>query len=313
MKASVYILALSLCFTLANGVLYVNPGNPHNFPTIQSAIDAVPSDNSQWIEISIKEGIYNEKVTIPSDKPFIYLKGDGVGKTTVTWGDNGTIETSPTISFLADNTLVSGIKFVNSFNYPPKNNNPSWAVAARIAGDKLAFYQCSFLGFQDTLYDERGRHYFNQCTIEGAVDFIFGNGQSIYEQCRILLNTPEIGYIAAHGRYDPNDSSGFVFKKCRVIRKSEGKTYLGRAWKEYSRVIFYKSLMANNILPEGWDSWDKDVKNLTFVEHHCYGPGYDTSKRVNWVKTLRPNELMAFVDISYIDSERWIGQQPTVH
>lgn len=55
------------------------------------------------------------------------------------------------------------------------------AVAAMIAGDKSIFYKCEFLGFQDTLWDVEGRHYFKLCTIEGAVDFIFGNGQSIYE------------------------------------------------------------------------------------------------------------------------------------
>ena len=55
------------------------------------------------------------------------------------------------------------------------------AVAARIYGDKSAFYDCSFTGFQDTLWDVEGRHYFKNCNIKGAVDFIFGNGQSYYE------------------------------------------------------------------------------------------------------------------------------------
>ena len=55
------------------------------------------------------------------------------------------------------------------------------AVAARISGDQSAFRECGFLGYQDTLLDDKGEHYFILCTIEGAVDFIFGNGQSIYE------------------------------------------------------------------------------------------------------------------------------------
>lgn len=50
-----------------------------------------------------------------------------------------------------------------------------------IAGDKASFYRCSFYGVQDTLWDVEGRHYFKGCFIEGAVDFIFGAGQSIYE------------------------------------------------------------------------------------------------------------------------------------
>lgn len=55
------------------------------------------------------------------------------------------------------------------------------AVALRISGTKAAFYNCSFVGSQDTLYDHKGLHYFNNCFIQGSVDFIFGYGRSLYE------------------------------------------------------------------------------------------------------------------------------------
>lgn len=55
------------------------------------------------------------------------------------------------------------------------------AVAARIFGDRSAFFDCGFMGFQDTLWDVQGRHLFENCYIEGAIDFIFGRGQSIYK------------------------------------------------------------------------------------------------------------------------------------
>ncbi|WMV22173.1 hypothetical protein MTR67_015558 [Solanum verrucosum] len=56
------------------------------------------------------------------------------------------------------------------------------AVALRISGNKTAFYNCSFYGSQDTLYDHKGLHYFNNCFIQGSVDFIFGHGRSLYER-----------------------------------------------------------------------------------------------------------------------------------
>lgn len=62
-----------------------------------------------------------------------------------------------------------------------EKGNPVPAVAARIYGDKSSFYDCGFVGYQDTLWDVEGRHHFKNCFIEGAVDFIFGNGQSYYE------------------------------------------------------------------------------------------------------------------------------------
>lgn len=59
--------------------------------------------------------------------------------------------------------------------------NVTWAPAAAIAGDKASFYQCDFISLQDTLSDARGRHYFYDSSVEGAIDFIRGNGQSMYE------------------------------------------------------------------------------------------------------------------------------------
>jgi len=66
------------------------------------------------------------------------------------------------------------------------------ALAARISGDKSAFFNCGFVGFQDTLWDELGRHYFQGCTIEGAGDFIFGDGQSYYRVLEIHFSIRKI-------------------------------------------------------------------------------------------------------------------------
>lgn len=57
----------------------------------------------------------------------------------------------------------------------------------RISGDKAAFYNCKFLGFQDTLCDDKGNHLFKDCYIEGTVDFIFGGARSLYLVYKISL------------------------------------------------------------------------------------------------------------------------------
>lgn len=57
-----------------------------------------------------------------------------------------------------------------------------WQAAAfRISGDKAYFLGCGFYGAQDTLCDDAGRHYFEDCYVEGSIDFIFGNGRSLYK------------------------------------------------------------------------------------------------------------------------------------
>ena len=74
--------------------------------------------------------------------------------------------------------------FQNYYNHVIKDKGTkriTWAPAAIIAADKVSFHACSFISVQDTLFDARGRHYFENCYIEGAMDFIFGNGQSFYD------------------------------------------------------------------------------------------------------------------------------------
>ncbi|QHO22921.1 hypothetical protein HN51_046722 [Arachis hypogaea] len=67
--------------------IVVNFFGHDNFSTIQSAIDSVPSD---WVSINVKAGIYREKVSIPSDKPYIILKETEKKKTWIEWGDHNT-------------------------------------------------------------------------------------------------------------------------------------------------------------------------------------------------------------------------------
>ncbi|KAK9287899.1 hypothetical protein L1049_016343 [Liquidambar formosana] len=197
------------------------------------------SNNSQWVCIQVKAGVYREKLTISANKPYIMIKGEGKRRTKVVWDDHASVAQSPTLMVLADNFIAKCISFTNSYNYPWNNGNPRVpAVAAMIAGDKCSFYRCGFFGLQDTLWDFQGRHYFKLCTIEGVVDFIFGTGQSIYERCVISVigealdpNSP--GFITAQGRTNENDPNGFVFKDCNVI--GQGLTYLGRPWRDYAR------------------------------------------------------------------------------
>ncbi|QHO04676.1 putative pectinesterase [Arachis hypogaea] len=116
-----------------------------------------------------------------------------------------------------------------------------------------------FFGLQDTLWDNYGKHYYKFCTIEGAVDFIFGAGQSLFERCSInvigrALGKWFVGYITAQARENPKDSNGFVFKNCNV--SGNGSTFLGRPWRPYAKVLFYNTSMANIIQPAGWDLWD---------------------------------------------------------
>ncbi|XWS42323.1 hypothetical protein CRYUN_Cryun16bG0004600 [Craigia yunnanensis] len=261
------------CSTAGNGgskfasTIVVDMSGGGNFNSVQSAIDSIPPNNNQWIKVQINPGVYREKVTVPKDKPCIVLEGQHPGITTITFDAHDRTDTSTTFTSYADNIVAKSITFKNSYNYPLLLERLSsegsipvlQAAAARILGDKCAFFGCSFLGLQDTLWDALGRHYFQNCHIEGAVDFIFGSGQSFYQDCSIIVNAGAYssrlpyGYLTAQRRESSDDASGFVFKGGKI--SGSLKIYLGGAYGPYSRVIFQETVMEAEVIPKGWDAW----------------------------------------------------------
>ncbi|XXG57466.1 hypothetical protein AAC387_Pa03g4610 [Persea americana] len=294
-------------------IIVVDKSGHGDYTTIQSAINSVPSGNRQWIRISVRPGIYREKVTITPDKQYIVLEGQSNPRTIISWESAIDTLTSATFSALADNFIAKWIHFENTYNYQNTKNAMKPAVAALISGDKSAFYYCGFYGVQDTLWDSAGRHFFYECRIEGAVDFIFGAGQSIYENCYIIVEARGVvgpGYVTAQGRNNPNDASAFVFKSCYL--EGNGKVFLGRAWRPYSRVLFYNSYLSNVVVPQGWHAWNygNTVATISYSEQGCRGEGSDMSRRVAWEKKLNHSELTQLTSQSFIDCEGWLQQQP---
>ncbi|KAK9161753.1 hypothetical protein Syun_008094 [Stephania yunnanensis] len=243
------------------------------------------------------------------------------------WLDQGTLVYfncsgdifNATLSVKASNFFARKMVFKNPMNKVRRvedvNNERQQAVAAQIGGDKVAFDHCSFLGIQDTLFDDFGRHYFYKCYIEGYVDFIFGSGQSIYEGCHIYVTTGDseysgAGFITANRRNNVNDSSGFVFSHCIV--EGNAQAYLGRPWGPFSRVFFFQSNFSSVVDPSGWDAWKyvSQEHQLMFAEMNCYGPGADISRRVKWEKQLTLKQAHRLVGNGFMNSDGWLGQLP---
>ncbi|CAL0310912.1 unnamed protein product [Lupinus luteus] len=298
-------------------------GQGGSFTTIQSAIDSIPVTNTQWTHIRISAGIYIENVVIDKNTPCIFLEGTGRYSTIIQGSKHkkSGLRDAATFVSLADDIVAKDIAFENTYNHPSFAHvnvaDVIPALAAEVRGNRIAFYNCSFKGVQDTLWDNTGLHYYNHCYIQGAVDFIYGDGQSIYEKCTIKftrgIGEPnKDGIITAQKRHSPDSTTGFVFKECNITG-TNGKAQLGRAYGPYSRVIIANSYLSNVVQPEGWSNWEKAVEHLTYVEVNNTGPGAENSKRVKWMKTLSENELKSFLDISYVDKDGWIAKQRSVN
>ncbi|CAH2041557.1 unnamed protein product [Thlaspi arvense] len=155
-----------------------------DFKTIQAAIDSIPSGNKNWIKINLRNGIYNEKIQIPADKQKIIMQGKTTSEVIIQYNDAGESNASGPIIVYAEYFVAINITFKNTYNkITPIESYNELKVAPSIIlmADKAWFYGCTFISVQDTLADLVGRHYFQNCYIEGAVDFIWGGGQSTYQ------------------------------------------------------------------------------------------------------------------------------------
>ncbi|XP_045787280.1 putative pectinesterase 10 [Trifolium pratense] len=288
------------------------------FHTIQAAIDSIKKPNDRWVMINIGPGTYKEQIFTDIRMSCIILKGSSRHNTIITHNKSfhdGGQTMSATFHSSPPNVILSGIKFQvrkrsNTFGY----NGP--AVAASIHGDKTAIFDCSFIGYQDTLLSAKGRQYFKNCYIQGEVDFICGDGQSYFENC--VMNATQgksrpSGFVTAQRRDNPNDPSGFVFRGGSIV--GNGKVKLGRPWRPYARVIFWGTYFSSVISPRGWDVWNSkiaQVKETTFAEINCRGPGANTKRRVKWEKKPKDLNLNKYTLSSFINNDRWLDNLPSI-
>lgn len=290
------------------------------YKKIQEAVNAAPSKSSKRYIIKIKAGVYRENVEVPKGKTNIMFLGDG-RKTTIITGsrnvqDGSTTFHSATVAAVGQGFLARDITFENTAG-PSKHQ----AVALRVGSDLSAFYQCDMIAYQDTLYVHSNRQFYINCFVSGTVDFIFGNGAVVLQDCDIHARRPNSGQknmVTAQGRTDPNQNTGIVIQKSRIGATSDLKnvqssfpTYLGRPWKEYSRTVIMQTSITDVIHPAGWHEWNGNfaLDTLVYREHQNSGAGAGTSKRVNWkgFKVITSaSEAQAFTPGNFIGGSSWL-------
>ncbi|KAK4433561.1 Pectinesterase 2 [Sesamum alatum] len=282
-----------------------------NFKTITDAINSIPKDNKQRVIISIGPGNYTEKVKIERDKHFITLYGDPKNMPVMvfdgTAAQYGTLE-SATLSVESNYFSAVNVNFVNSAPRPDGVRELAQAAAMKIAGEYASFYNCKFHGFQDTLCDDKGKHFFKDCYIEGTVDFIFGSGQSLYLNSEVhVIPGDAMSFITANARSKHDEPNGYVFVHCRVTGIG-GVAYMGRSWFPYSRVVFAYSQLSEAVNAEGWSNNRHPDTNSTvyFGEYHNEGLGADPSTRVTFAKKLSDAEVTPFISLAYIEGSKWL-------
>lgn len=272
-----------------------------DFRTVQEAVNAVPDFRKGGpTRILVKKGVYKEKLVVANTKDGVQLYGeDGVVLTYDDYaskpnifGENKGTSGSSSVYIFGPNFLAENITFQNS------SGPVGQAVACQVGGDRAVFRRCRFLGFQDTLYTfgENTREYYEDCYIEGTVDFIFGKATCVFNRCELRSKLGG-GYLTAPAT--PQGAAyGYVFFDCRMTADDgvkDGSVWLSRPWRPYAKCVFVRCELGRHILPEGWNNWGNPDNEQTayYAEYQSLGEGANPSLRVPWSHQL--------TDISHYD------------
>src|SRR5690606_19775091 len=302
---------------------------PGTFATIQAALDAAPANEAVRYRILVKAGRYKEKLNVTRANTEIL--GEGAASTIIyfdayagqarhyradSWGTPG----SATVSIDAVDVHIANLTIENTFDFLTNDgrkthNDPaavsdSQAVALLLDtnSDRVSFSRVTLNGYQDTLFVHGKRAYFYQSTISGNVDFIFGQGNAVFEQSTIITRPRnskfaegEIqSYITAPSTNIAQEY-GLTFLDCLLMREHgvpDQSVTLGRPWHPTTtfpdgryadpdaigKAVFIRTYMDAHISAQGWSSMGGTARDGTkrriftpeesrFFEYQSTGPG----------------------------------------
>ncbi|XP_021800840.1 putative pectinesterase/pectinesterase inhibitor 22 [Prunus avium] len=281
------------------------------YRTITEAVNAAPNYSSKRYIIYVKKGVYRENIDMKKKKTNIMFVGDGIGQTVVTGRRNfmqgWTTFRTATVAVSGKGFIARDMTFRNTAG--PENHQ---GVALRVDSDQSAFFRCSMEGYQDTLYAHSLRQFYRECSIYGTIDFIFGNGAAVLQNCKIYTRVPlplQKVTITAQGRKNPHQSTGFAIQDSYILATQP--TYLGRPWKQYSRTVFLNTYMSGLVQPRGWLEWYGNfaLGTLWYGEYKNYGPGALLSGRVKWpgYHIIKDAAAASFFTVGrFIDGRAWL-------
>ena len=287
--------------------LVVSRDGTGDFRTLQEAVESARAFMDYTVTIYVKNGVYKEKVIVPSWVENIDIIGEDRDKTIITYDDHANINKMGTFRTYTVKVEGSDITFKN---LTIENNAAQLgqAVALHTEGDRLKFINCRILVNQDTIYTgaKFTRLYFKDCYIDGTTDFIFGPSTAVFENC--MIHSKRNSYVTAAST--PKEAKyGYIFKHCKLTAEpGVDKVYLGRPWRPYAYTLFIECELGKHIVPAGWHNWGKQSNEETarYMEYKNTGEGANVSERVAWSKQLTKKEAEAVtVDAIFGTQSNW--------
>lgn len=274
----------------------VSSTNAMKFSTIQNALDFIKTaglEANSIKNIKIEGGTYFEKVYVETPKVVFSCDSssqaiieydaladtkDAKGNAFSTYGSSSVTITSDANDFEATNIIFKNTAFntMDEYNNSKAGNKQACAL---VCDADAKFNNCTFVGFQDTLYARLGNQKYTQCKISGMTDYIFGeDSNSYFKDCKITSlykgSDTNNGYIAVTKPTSKvnQPNFGYVFDGCDIKGEYDqnntlitpvGTVSLARPWGKDSMISYVNCTMDSAISKKGYgDSTDK--KNPRF-------------------------------------------------
>ncbi|MCG7209633.1 pectinesterase family protein [Streptomyces arenae] len=282
-----------------------------DYPTIQAAVNAAPSDGIQRI-LYLAKGTYQETPVVPSSARNLMIEGERGSSTdqVVITADraHGTInpatgqifgtEGSAVLTVKASGVTVAGITIQNTFDpkkHPEIDAFSTQAVALAAEGDRQTYTQCRIIARQDTILVKspvptaENRQYFVGSYIEGAIDFIFGSATAVFDRCNIAIQNWVGGTVLAPNT-DQSKKYGILITGSTIWTNGvpANTMYLGRPWHNGS-TVWPQALVRDTVVHGGitvghpWTNMDTtyDWAQARLSEYNNTYPDTDMSSAPN--------------------------------
>lgn len=286
-------------------VVVVAADGSGDYKTLQEAVNACGTDSVRHL-LFIKNGIYEERVNLPKGK-IISLIGENRDGVVITNNRNRGKESKYRNFRDITTMLCNGDDFyMENLTVANTAGDVGQAEAHYIAGDRQVYRNCKFTGFQDTQRTNGGaRAYLLNCLIEGAVDFIYGDGLIYYDRCTIN-SVNGGGYLTAPAECSASEPGadgkmlhyGYIFNRCNLTANADvkaGSYYLGRPWKKDAASYFIGCTLGTHINARGWKEWNGTEATADMAEWGSLTPQgtpADVSRRAEWSRQLTEEDAL---------------------
>lgn len=282
----------------------------HIYVTPDDRLQKVFDEAKPGSVIHLSPGVYRQKTMIRTQN--LTILGAGEEKTRIVFDDYARKRgedgfeyitfRSYTLAVCADGISMRNLTVCNDAGNAKQKGQQ---VALSVCGTGFSMENCTLSSTQDTLFlgplpldlieryegflDDKLRRggalkqNFKNCTIAGSVDFIFGCGDAVFENCRIhsVYDDGRVGFVAAPA-HEAWQQEGLAFCGCRFTAEetvAPGSVYLARPWRDYGIARFENCTYGPHIADAGFDKWNDTCRDRT-------ARFYETPEiagRVSWV------------------------------